>query len=172
MLALSLISSSALAATSPTWELGGSANLTFGDTVYGDGGGSTASFSLGVEGGRFVTPEWEVGGSFAYYVIKSSGSNDATTALEFRVGPTFNFLGLPGDAFFATAQIGIYAASFGGSSSSRLTYLLGVGKRFALTESISWAPELTYTGYAANDATGSRSIHSFAAIPVRISLLF
>jgi len=99
---------------------------------------STVGYDLGLNGLQFVV-------SPSVYHYFPSGGSPSTTGLILLGGGNFSFDPQIKDSFFVEAMAGIYRVSGGSSvTTSAFVWLVGAGKRFALTESVSYRPEVRY----------------------------
>ncbi|MBC7692829.1 MAG: hypothetical protein H7222_13795 [Methylotenera sp.] len=109
-----------------------------GDTAFG--------FSLGYS--RLVAPSIQLTGNFDLGIgtvkSSSSGVSNTTTSFTLAAGPTFNFADTDrlGNAFFLLPQIYFVAVS-NRTSAATFGGILTFGKRFAVNDSVSYAPYLT-----------------------------
>lgn len=157
-----------------TWALTGSSNLTFVTTSYSDQGTSNR-FTAEVGAGWFLTQTWELGGE-ALFENSSSSDSSAETITRLTVGPSIDFGGSPADAFVLAAHLGfqIYTSPKSSNTYTTFAYLVGLSKRFALANHVSWAPEVTMIGHtsASQGRFDYPAALSFAFVPFRITVLF
>ena len=119
------------------------ANFTSGFQSYGFGTGY--NFRLGKQS------DWQLGADVS--LMYSSYTNGSDTAIALLVGPTYNFSnekGEIGNAFFAFFRFGFiytntsysyqYYSVAQSYSYSDGTWEFGIGKRFQLTDSVSFRP--------------------------------
>jgi hypothetical protein len=114
---------------------------------------------------------WQIGFSAAYRYQSANSATDS--AFQLLAGPTFN---LPIEeqrlqsAFFASALVGFTTGqtSFGSvlvNSTTAFTGALTVGKRFALSDAVAYAPSVGVVKEAGFDP-------DFTIQPISISVFF
>ena len=141
ILAVLTLPLTSLAAETPRWEIGGASTSSLQISSDSRPNSDTrTTFSINVGGGYFFTPNWEL----ALDVALSTGSG--VTAVVPVAGVKYNFGDVPQDAFFLRAQAGVVNASSGLYDGTNFTYIVGVGKRFALSSWVSYAPQVFFNG--------------------------
>jgi hypothetical protein len=126
-------------------------------------GGSSSSLLLQHESDNYGDHfEFAVNASASYYFFKQlaltarpsfqsiSGDNVTSSRWSFRltVGPTYDFSEDTAQSFFVTAQAGFRILNFSasGNTYAPFDYFLGVGRRVALSEHVTWTPEFAFWG--------------------------
>jgi hypothetical protein len=172
VLAILAFAGVARAADVPTYEVTANANLTFNKTSFSGSYAGQTEYSVAGGVSYFWMPEIELG------VLTNSSytavSNSHVLSVELMVGPTYNFLGKPEDAFFVDGKAGVLLAGNGnfGPNYTLFAYFIGAGKRFELGKQISWKPEVLLTGNSADGSSGALAETQFQVIPFQFSLFF
>jgi len=129
--------------------LGSSIEITAGTNGLFSLSDVSSQISLFAEVRYRLTPRLQLGGSFAYRYQSANSVSDS--ALQGLVGPTLN-LGLTEEgglqsAYFVSVLAGVTTGqtTFGNvvqSSATQFTVAASVGKRFAITNQIAYAPSI------------------------------
>ena len=115
---------------------------------------------------KFITPEWELGGSAAVYIYSGTGNDFHNESLS--VGARYNLLDAKQDvqnAPFVDAFLGTFFADDIGAN---FFAKISAGKRFALTSTISYSPNINYSFTKWKSSNG----HEFGITLLNFTLLF
>jgi len=162
------------AAAGPTYEVTGAANANYTHVTTNAQGSHSWNVSGGM--GYFFNNMYELGGNVSFNDGSQNGSE--TRAFSLTVGPTFNFMGAPENAFFVTLQAGVLLIGQGqaGPNFTQFEYLAGFGKRIEIVKHVTWTPEVSLVGFAKNtdQTTGdvASSQTGLVITPLQFSLLF
>lgn len=135
------IESASVSTSAPFWqhEIEGNASATFG--VVGNLAMTERHYSFYGSGGYAyaLSSNWQLGGALGFFVGKSGATYGGGSLL---VGPTFNFTGREGiqNALFISLRAGLRYFHQGGSTDSQFMGELALGKRWAITDSVSYKP--------------------------------
>jgi hypothetical protein len=158
-------------ASAPVYEVTANSNISYTHYAYSN---LSSSSVYSVAGGisYFWMPQVELGTSinFGYTSLQVSH----VTALTVLVGPTFNFLGNPENAFYVDAKAGVLFSGNGqyAPNYTLFAYFVGAGKRFDLGGHVTWKPEVAFVGNSADGSSGASAETQFQVIPFQFSLLF
>lgn len=166
----------AAAPSKDSLSLGSRLEVTAGTAGLFAFSGSTRQLSLFAEARYRFSQSWQFGGSLAYrYQLSNEVSDSAFQAL---FGPTFNFGGGSDaygghaihDSFFLSPKAGVTLGktAFGEvtvRSSTAATFGLTAGKRFALSESVAYAPSVGVIKEMGSSPT-------FTIQPISLSVFF
>ena len=166
---------------SASWELYGGANASFGVQERGSSFGSSTSSDVSIDlsftGGYFLNPQWELLLGVHTQVITASDGNTIFTP---RAGLEYNFSEDTSNSLFIGALAGpsIEEIASSGNNYVVLSYWIHAGKRFALVDHVSWAPEVFVSGHSSGSTTSGGtqwelgSLMQFGVQPLLISVLF
>lgn len=134
----------------------------FGGGLSGTMSSERSSMGLALSGEyhRTLNSLFQLGGALGYSLLESElqSSTSRTSALSVSALGTLNFGSSPVSAFFLRGQVGrsfAQTSSAGRSSdSSRSLFEARLGKRFEITEQVSFAPHV-YVGSWFNEAGSS-----------------
>ena len=150
----SIFSSFAKADDLPKWQLDGSSNSTLSSTHTENSAGDSSEFTIGTHAYYFLSPHWEVGAYLLFTAVTTSSSGNHN---QFRVAPSivYNFSDTPSSSFFVRGGAGLYIYNSARNASySAFGYFGSVGKRFAITSSVTWTPEFGVSGHTGADDSG------------------
>jgi len=119
--------------------------------VVDNGNDSNTSWNLGADIYTPVNPRLQVGGTFQ---IEDSGAVNCKTSFQIGAQARYNF-----DTDFMNSvfiDIGLSHVDIG--DFNWITLNVGVGKRFAITESIAWTPNIQYSNPVVGDRTEGYSL--------------
>lgn len=109
------------------------------------------------------------------YMLTSTGGTNSISAGSFLLlgGVNYSFLGdTIKNSFFVEVQFGANRLSNGvTAASTNFAWAAGVGKRFQLTESITWNPQFEVTGIGSSTIGYSNAMY-YSFIPVQFGLFF
>jgi hypothetical protein len=186
LFAFTCINAQADTVAAPQWELGGGSNVSFNTHSYGSVNGVSNSssnyrtFNITGEVGYFVMPQVEVEMNIAATFLNKNGAT--TSAWPILVGLVYNLDANAVNSIFVEALAGLTFNENGpgvaNPNYSQFTYLFGAGKRFAITNSVSFKPEITWGGMASKTVTVGSSSATVASltgwgfIPVQFSFIW
>lgn len=146
---------------------GANTSLGYEHTTYK--GNKTDTFTFGLYGGyryMILSPMLQLGGEIDFHYTTNGDVSGTRFAL--LVGPTVNFGPKDlRDAFFAEARLGVAVdngALFvpGGDSRGLFAWKVGGGKRFRITDSVSYIPSFYISGTAGDGASVALTLNALA----------
>jgi hypothetical protein len=185
LFAFTCINAQAADMTAPQWELSGGTNAKFvinstGSNAAGVSGPTTRNFNLTGQAGYFFMPQWEVALNLNANINNANGAT--TSSWPILVGLVYNFDSNVTNSIFVEGLVGLTILENGpGVNSpnySLFTYKAGVGKRFAITSSISYKPEVTFGGTTSKTVTVGNASATVAStttwgiIPLQFSFIW
>jgi hypothetical protein len=137
---------------------GGVSSVISGSTTINATG--TVNYLVGSGVGVFIQPNYQ-------FVNSNSVSSSTFSGL---IGPQYNFMNSEDirDDFYVQGGIGL-ALSSAANSQTSFEFGFEVGKRFQITESISWKPNLTLVALT---NVGGQTVLAYGVNPITFSLLF
>jgi hypothetical protein len=161
-------------------ELDGGANIGLrvesNGSNYGTDGNTSTVISLNGTYGFFPSPHWEPQGSLLVRVNTGGGS---TTTITPMGGVAYNFNEQTASSFYLGARVGPSFRSISSRNYSVLAWALFFGKRIALVDHVSWAPEVGVNGHTSGTTQDSlgvtwklASYTEWDFLPLQIAVLF
>lgn len=165
-------------AQTAAWEITAGTNAGFSfdrsgaDDFYNSD--TTFSFGMDVSGGYFVTPLLEL---LASMNIRALTGDAGHTYVTPTAGIAFNFGDDVANAFVLGGRIGPSFRNYlkSGNDYTVLFCSIFLKKRFALTDHISWSPEVYFSNMTGGTTSAGGELTSYmewGATPLQFSLLF
>lgn len=151
-----------------TWEISGGANASFSSSSASDMNALDV-YTISGEVDYFVSAQIEAGLMTAV-TIYGGDSVVATSSYSFLVGMTYNISKKIEESFYLQAWAGLdifHTININTGSTAHFTYQLDFGKRFPITQNVTYRPEFGY-----NHISSSTHIHSWSFVPLQFSFLF
>jgi hypothetical protein len=146
-----------------------------GATSFANGGGAIINGTF--QGQTLIQASGQVsylvGGGFELFLqpsfVLSNLANATTASFGFLAGPMFNFPNMEDirNDFFVQGGVGLGT----GGGNTTFEYGFELGKRISLTDSISWAPQVSLIGVTNQAGTGT-GVLQYGITPLSFSLMF